>query len=137
MAKAVRVVTEPVLFSDINVTPFIDVMLVLLIVMILSIPVATHKIPIDLPSGDTPLGPQQPPHQLAIDRAGTLYWDGARVTDAQAREQLAAIGHDPRAVLHMNTDPEARYARFDAVLADVKRAGVDRLGFVGHRPLDD
>ena len=136
MARAVRA-DDPELFSTMNVTPFIDVMLVLLIVMILSIPVATHKIPIDLPSGETPPGPQQPPHQLAIDGAGTLYWDGARVTDSQARERLAEVGRDPRGVLHMNTDPETRYARFDAVLADVKRAGVDRLGFIGHRPLDD
>lgn len=136
MSRPVRV-ADPVPFSEINVTPFIDVMLVLLIVMILSIPVATHKIPIDLPSGDIPVGPQQPPHQLAIDRAGMLYWDGARITDSQARERLAEVGRDPRGVLHMNTDPETRYARFDAVLADVKRAGVDRLGFIGHRPLDD
>lgn len=56
---------------------------------------------------------------------------------SQARERLAEVGRDPRGVLHMNTDPEARYARFDAVLADVKRAGVDRLGFIGHHPLDD
>lgn len=135
MARADRV-DDPELFSTMNVTPFIDVMLVLLIVMILGLPIATHKVSVDLPHGDSTT-PQSTPHQLAIDRGGALYWDGARVTDAQARERLAAVGRDPQGVLHMNTDPEARYARFDAVLADVKRAGIERLGFLGHRPLAD
>jgi biopolymer transport protein ExbD len=77
-----RACPEPVPFSAINVTPFIDVMLVLLIVMILSVPIATHKVPIDLPTGigDPPI---ERPHQLAIDRGGTLFWDGRRIADAE------------------------------------------------------
>jgi len=50
---------------------------------------------------------------------------------------LTAMQRDAAAVLHMNTDPEARYDRFDSVLAVVKRAGVDRLGFIGNRPFPD
>ena len=134
MVKAARV-PEPVPFSAINVTPFIDVMLVLLIVMILSIPVATHKVPIDLPSGGDP-GIERP-HQLAIDRGGALFWDGRRIADAELPGLLTAMQRDAVAVLHMNTDPEARYDRFDSVLAVVKRAGVDRLGFIGNRPFPD
>ena len=134
MVKAARV-PEPVPFSAINVTPFIDVMLVLLIVMILSIPVATHKIPIDLPVGGDP-GIERP-YQLAIDRAGTLFWDGRRIADAELPGLLAAMQRDAAGVLHMNTDPDARYDRFDGVLALVKRAGIERLGFVGNRPLPD
>ncbi|MDT8759843.1 biopolymer transporter ExbD [Sphingomonas psychrotolerans] len=135
MVKAARV-PEPVPFSAINVTPFIDVMLVLLIVMILSIPVATHKLPIELPVGDGPIQVERP-HQLGIDRAGTLFWDGRQIADSELPELLAAMQRDAAAVLHMNTDPEARYERFDSVLAVVKRAGVERLGFVGNRPLED
>jgi biopolymer transport protein ExbD len=135
MVKAARV-PEPVPFSAINVTPFIDVMLVLLIVMILSMPMATHKIPIDLPTriGDPPI---ERPHQLGIDRGGALFWDGRPVADAELPALLASMQRDTAAVLHMNTDPEARYERFDSVLAVVKRAGVERLGFVGNRPLVD
>ena len=133
MVKTARV-PEPIPFSAINVTPFIDVMLVLLIVMILSIPVATHKVPIDLPSGGDP-GIERP-HQLAIDRGGTLFWDGRRIADAELPGLLTAMQRDA-AVLHMNTDPDARYDRFDSVLAVVKRAGVDRLGFIGNRPFPD
>jgi biopolymer transport protein ExbD len=135
MVKTARV-PEPIPFSAINVTPFIDVMLVLLIVMILSIPLATHKVPISLPTGIGDVQPERP-HQLAIDRAGTLFWDGRRIADAELPRLLAAMQRDAAAVLHMNTDPDARYDRFDSILAVVKRAGVERLGFVGNRPLPD
>jgi biopolymer transport protein ExbD len=129
-------VPEPVPFSAINITPFIDVMLVLLIVMILSIPVATHKVPMDLPSGKGVVTEERP-HQLAIDKGGTLFWDGRRIADAELRGLLTAMQTDSAAVLHMQTDPDARYERFDAILAVVKRAGVERLGFVGNQPLPD
>ena len=135
MARAVRI-AEPVPFSAINVTPFIDVMLVLLIVMILSIPIATHKVPIELPV-DGGVTVVEQPHTLAIDRGGALYWDGRRIADAELPARLAALQADASAVLHMQTDPDARYERFDGVLAVVKRAGVTRLGFVGNQPLPD
>lgn len=127
---------EPVPFSAINVTPFIDVMLVLLIVMILSIPVATHKLPIDLPVGEGVPGEERP-YRLAIDRGGSLFWDGRRIADAELPGLLATMQADASGVLHMQTDPDARYDRFDGVLAVVKRAGVERLGFVGNQPLPD
>lgn len=129
-------VPEPPYFNAINVTPFIDVMLVLLVVIILSLPVATHKLPIDLPSGPSKIGPEEP-HMLRIDRSGALYIDGRAIPDTALRTTLAAIHDQPNAVLQMHTDPEAQYARFDAVLAVVKRAGITRLGFVGHQRLPD
>ncbi|MET0310063.1 MAG: biopolymer transporter ExbD [Sphingomonas sp.] len=135
MARTARI-PEPVPISGINVTPFIDVMLVLLIVMILSIPIMTHKVPIDLPR-DGGAAKLETPHKLAIDRGGALYWDGRPIGDAALPGALAALRADPNGVLHMQTDPEARYERFDTVLAVVKRAGIERLGFIGNRPLED
>ena len=134
MARVVRI-AEPVPFSAINMTPFIDVMLVLLIVMILSMPLATHKIPIELPNGPGPVDPVAPA-KLAIDRQGALFWNGMPLADAALPARLAAM-QASGAALHMQTDPEARYERFDKILAVVKRAGVTRLGFVGNRPLED
>ena len=128
--------SETSYFNQINVTPFIDVMLVLIIVMIMSLPLATHKVPIDLPNGQAKPGVEEP-HMLAIDRSGALYLDGNAIADAALPATLAAIRDRPGAVLQMNTDPEAQYARFDAVLAVVKRAGITRLGFVGHQRLPD
>jgi biopolymer transport protein ExbD len=126
---------EPVPFSAINVTPFIDVMLVLLIVMILSIPVMTHKVPIDLPGKPKLTSEIERPYRLAIERGGTLFWEGRAIADAELPGLLAKMQADATGVLHMQTDPDARYERFDGVLAMVKRAGVERLGFVGNQPL--
>lgn len=128
--------SEPSYFNAINVTPFIDVMLVLIIVMIMSLPLATHKVPVDLPSGPSTPAPEEP-HMLAIDRAGAVTIDGRAIDDAALPATLAAIRDRPGAVLQMNTDPEANYARFDAVLAVIKRAGITRLGFVGHKAMVD
>ena len=135
MARAAAV-RDPGLFASINVTPFIDVLLVLLIMLIMTIPVATNKLPIDLPRpGGAPLPDE--PHTLAIDRSGALFWDGRAVGDAQLPGLLAAIRQRPQAVLQMQTDPMARFERFDVVLATVKRAGITRLGFVASKPLDE
>jgi len=119
----------------INVTPFIDVMLVLLIVMILSMPMMTHKVPIDLPQGG-PSATDDATHRLAIDKAGALFWDGARLDDAALPAKLAGLRTDA-AVLQLQTDPEARYERFDAILATIKRANIVKLSFVGNQPLAD
>jgi len=136
MARAVARIPEPVPMGSINVTPFIDVMLVLLIVMILSIPIATQKVPIDLPSGPSLNVDPLPPSVLGIDRQGALFWNGATIPDAALPEKLAAL-QQSGAALHLQTDPEARYERFDSILAKVKLAGITKLGFVGNRPLED
>lgn len=125
---------EPI--SAINVTPFIDVLLVLLIMIVLTIPIATQKLPIDLPVPTGQVKPEQP-HKLAIDRQGALFWDGRSVGDAELPKLLATVSNTPEGVLHLQTDPEARYERFNQVLGAVKRAGVTRLGFVGNQPLGD
>lgn len=135
MARSVARVSEPTLFSAINVTPFIDVMLVLMIVMILSIPTATQKVSLDLPAGPSTADPL-PPAVLAIDRQGALTWNGAALADAALPEKLAAL-RQSGAPLHLWTDPELRYGRFDGVLATVRRAGVTKLGFANNRPLED
>ncbi|MES2989624.1 MAG: biopolymer transporter ExbD [Pseudomonadota bacterium] len=134
MAKAR--VSETSYMGEINVTPFIDVMLVLIIVMIMSLPLSTHKVPVDLPSSPSVQVPQEP-HMLAIDRGGALYMDGRAIADMDLPATLIAIRDRPGAVLQMNTDPDAQYARFNAVLAVVKRAGITRLGFVGHERMKD
>jgi biopolymer transport protein ExbD len=117
--------------AEINTTPLVDVMLVLLIMFILVIPITTHKLPVDLPSGP-PLQAAPPPvHRLDLDAAGRLFWDGQPIDAATLTARLTAMARDPAApVLHMNADDETRYERFDETLAAVRRAGVTRLGFV-------
>ena len=132
-AFAYRHRSEAEPFSALNITPLIDVMLVLLIMLIVTIPGATHKVPVDLPQGESPPVPRLP-HRLDITADGSLLWDGAQIADAQLPALLQA-GVDEDTPLHVKTDEAARYERFDAVLAVVKRAGVTKLGFVGHEAM--
>ena len=121
-------------FSTINTTPIIDVMLVLLIMFIITLPVMTHKVEIDLPQGVPPVVPIEPEtHQLALDSANRLSWDGAPIAEAALPARLAAFrAAAPDGILHFRAEAETRYEDFDRVLADVKRAGIARLGFVGN-----
>ena len=118
-------VEQPI--SALNTTPLIDVMLVLLIMFIVTIPIASHKVPLDLPQG-TPLPTEEPlVHRLDLDASGALRWDGARIGEGALPALLAQMGS---AELHFRTDGETRYEDFDRVLATVKRAGIARLGLV-------
>ena len=120
------------MFSEINTTPLIDVMLVLLIMMILTVPIATHKVAVDLPSGTT-TGTPPPIHRLAIDARGALKWDGRAIAPATLPVRLAALTRDPAApILHLRADAETPYVRFDETLAEIKRAGITKLGLVGN-----
>lgn len=132
MIKAAR---HPEPIGAINVTPFIDVLLVLLIMIILTVPMQSHKVPIDLPGDGGAVASQPLSHQLDIDRQGGLQWDGRRIADAELPALLARVAADDRTELHLKTDPETRYDRFDAVLAVVKRANITRLGFIGNEAL--
>jgi len=125
------VAAEPI--STINTTPLIDLMLVLLIMFILSIPIATHKVPLDLPSG--PPVKAEPPvvHRLALDAGGRFFWNGRAIGDAQLTPLLGQVAADPRdPELHIQVDAETRYERVDETLAAIHRAEVTRLGFVGN-----
>lgn len=119
--------------ATINTTPLIDMMLVLIIMFIVAIPLQTHKVPLDLPGGVTP-GPERPVHRLAITADGRLLWDGTALNEPALRARLAALAADPaEPELHLQPDGEARYELVDHVLADIRRAGVTRLGFVDNQ----
>jgi biopolymer transport protein ExbD len=120
--------------SDLNITPLIDVMLVLLVMMILTLPTVLHKVPIDLPQGKAPPS-ETVTHPLVLARDGRVTLDGVALSDAAMPARFKALDADPKALLVMRTDPQARYDRFDAVLAEVKRAGITRLGFAGNEAM--
>lgn len=116
--------------KELNTTPLIDVMLVLLIMFIITIPVSTHQVPMDLPQGVA--GSEEPiVGRLDIGAAGNVSIDGRPVADAQLAAQLRAIAAAD-SELHLRADAETRYERFDQVLAAVKRAGITRMGMVGN-----
>ncbi len=121
--------------AEVNTTPLIDVMLVLLIMFIITIPIGTHGVKIDLPNGVPPPPTLQPEkHVLAMDPAGALKLDGVGVAEADLRGRLRGIeDKNPLAQFHFQVDGTARYEDFDRVLAEVKKAGIQNLGFVGNQ----
>jgi biopolymer transport protein ExbD len=112
-----------------NTTPLIDVMLVLLIMFIVTIPITTHKVAVDLPGDPRTPAVEPRTYRLDMDGGGRLFWDGAPVAEAQLPARFAAVKAEGNAaVLHFRTAGEARYEDFDRILAGIKAAGIERLG---------
>ncbi len=132
MAVGERDENEPMM--DMNTTPLIDVMLVLLIMFIITIPVQTHAVKIDLPIADNSNSNVDPvKNKVMIDPAGTISWNGSPIDLAQLEaylEQTKALPVEPE--LQFQPDPFARYIVVDRVLAVIKRSNVGKLGFVGN-----
>lgn len=125
---------EPMM--DINTTPLIDVMLVLLIMFIITIPIQTHAVKLDLPqstpnSEPPPVDPVK--NKVNIDPSGTIYWNGQPVPMATLRSYLKQTTQmDPEPELHLQPDANARYVVVDQVLAAAKQSNVTKMGFVGN-----
>ena len=125
---------EPMM--DINTTPLIDVMLVLLIMFIITIPPQTHAVKLDLPQDDPnavppPIDPVK--NKIVVTQAGAVLWNGAPVNLVQLRQFLDVTQQmDPVPELHLQPEPEARYVIVDEVLAVTKQANVSNMGFVGN-----
>jgi biopolymer transport protein ExbD len=119
--------------AEINTTPFVDVMLVLLVIFIITAPLLTHAIRLDLPSAQAPVSAEKPETiTLSIDAQEKLYWNDAPVADAQAlRERLQqAATRSPQPELHLRADQQVRYQRIAEVMSAAQQAGVTRIGFV-------
>ncbi len=124
---AYAVPSQPIV--DLNTTPLIDVMLVLLIMFIVTVPIATHKVAVDLPQGPPPKDLVEPVvHRLDMDSAGRLTWNRAPVNEASLPARIAAMA--PQDALHLRAEADTPYDRFDHTLATIKRAGVTKLGLV-------
>ena len=125
---------EPMM--DINMTPLIDVMLVLLIMFIITIPIQTHAVKLDLPVDQTnspppPIDPVK--NKVVITANGAILWNGNPVNQEQLRQYLELSQQiNPIPELHLQPEPEARYELVDEVLAITKRAHVEKMGFVGN-----
>ena len=124
---------EPMM--EMNTTPLIDVMLVLLIMFIITIPIQTHAVKIDLPQNAPPTDSVIDPvkNKVAIDPAGIITWNGSPIdllTLRQYLQQSLRLPVEPE--LQFQPNAATRYVTVDEVLAEIKRAGVTKLGFVGN-----
>ena len=118
--------------NEINMTPLVDVMLVLLIIFIITIPVMKHSVNVNLPPAT-----HQPEHlkpetiRLTVDATGNYFWNGSRIEDAVLPALLAAeAAKVPQPDLHIRGDKEVRYERVAQVLAAAQKAGVNKIGFI-------
>ena len=125
---------EPMM--EINTTPLIDVMLVLIIMLIITIPPQTHAVKLDLPQNNPndippPIDPIK--NKIVVTQAGQILWNGVAVDLGQLKLFLDATQQiDPIPELHLQPEAEARYALVDEVLAVTKKANVTKMGFVGN-----
>ena len=125
--------SEPMM--DINTTPLIDVMLVLLIMFIITIPVQTHAVKLDLPQAtDSPPPPVEPQkNKIVITADNQILWNGAPVDLQRLRQYLDITANmNPTPELHLQPDRLANYGIVDEVLAVTKRANITTMGFVGN-----
>lgn len=126
---------EPEVVVEMNTTPLIDVMLVLLVMLIITIPIQTHAVKLDMPTGNPP-----PPLVLPevvtidIDFDGTISWNDEVIPDRQTMEakMRAAAAQDTQPEVHVRPNKLAKYKYVAEVMASAQRIGLSKLGMVGN-----
>lgn len=118
--------------AEINTTPLVDVMLVLLIIFIITAPLLTHAVKIDLPEASSQPNPDKPDIvTLAIDGHGSLYWNDQRIYEDELEARLmSAAGQKPQPELHLRADKTTVYERLAKVMSTAQNVGIERMGFV-------
>jgi biopolymer transport protein ExbD len=118
--------------ADINVTPMVDVMLVLLVIFIISAPMFTNAVQLELPKAQARAVPQEAQAvSLSIDAGGTVYWNNDALKPGELEERLAgAAGLSPQPELQLRADKDTRYEVVAQVMAAAQSRGLTRLGFV-------
>jgi len=118
--------------SEINMIPFIDVMLVLLIIFIITVPVIKHAVNIELPQASMEKVLDKPENiRLSVDADGVYFWNDQRVDDADFANRLtAAATQEPQPELHIRGDKAVRYERVAQAMAAAQRSGVRKIGFI-------
>ena len=127
---------DPEAVSTINTTPLVDVMLVLLIIFLITIPVVIHNIPVELPKErNVPTQTKPENVMIAIDRDGNVFWNNQFVDDAQLFSRLKEIAvKNPQPEVHIRGDREGRYEFVGRVVFNCQRAGILKIGFITEPP---
>jgi biopolymer transport protein ExbD len=120
------------LMNEINMTPLVDVMLVLLIVFMVTIPVIRHAVKIDLPHASSQKEDTKPAQvTIAIDANGNVMWDDQKVDDATLNAKIAAAAQaEPQPELHLDADRKVPYEKVAQVMSAAQAGGLTKIGFV-------
>jgi biopolymer transport protein ExbD len=118
--------------NEINMTPLVDVMLVLLIVFMVTIPVIRHAVKIDLPHASSQKEDTKPAQvTVSIDADGNVLWDSAKVDDAALAAKIAAAAQaNPQPELHLDADRKVPYEKVAQVMSAAQAGGLTKIGFV-------
>ena len=118
--------------NEINMTPLVDIMLVLLVIFIITIPVMQHAVHVELPRASNQANTAKPETiRLDVDASGAYFWNGAPLQEsALAAKLIAAASAQPQAELHIRGDRAVRYEHVARVMAAAQRAGIKTMGFV-------
>ena len=122
--------------AEINVTPLVDVMLVLLVIFIITAPLLSYAIKLDLPNDPAPATEAAPAMiKLSIDAGGTIYWDSDAVSDSElATRMTSAAKSTTLPEVHVRADKATRYERVAFVLSTAQQAGLAKIGFITEPP---
>jgi biopolymer transport protein ExbD len=123
---------QPAPMADINVTPMVDVMLVLLVIFIITAPLFTHAIKLDLPSAQSAPAPEKPETvSLSINAAGAIFWNEAAIDQQEMNTRLAAAAQKkPQPELQLRADKSTRYEVIAQVMSAAQNNGLTKIGFV-------
>ena len=123
---------EDEVMSEINMTPLVDVMLVLLIIFIITIPVINHAVKIDLPRASNKPDDAKPQSvNVEINAQGEVFWNNQHVDEATLQADIVrAAQQQPQPEMHLRADRNVRYERVAQVMAAIQRGGLNRIGFV-------
>jgi biopolymer transport protein ExbD len=117
--------------SEINVTPFVDVMLVLLVIFLVTAPLLTQAIPLELPNETASDIADQNPITISVTADGNYHWDADAISEDELAMRIeAAAAHDAKQPVHLRADTQVAYGKVSAVLALAQRYGLRNIGFV-------
>ncbi|WP_066730947.1 biopolymer transporter ExbD [Cupriavidus sp. D384] len=118
--------------SEINMTPLVDVMLVLLIIFIITIPVINHAVKIDLPRATNQPNDSKPQSiNVSVDAQGKVFWNQEEVDQTQLEQRIASAAQlQPQPELHLRADRDVRYERVAEVMAAAQHGGLGKIGFI-------
>lgn len=131
--------SEGDMMMEMNTTPLIDVMLVLIVMLIITIPIQTHAVKLDMPRPNTNPPPVQPEViDLVVDFDGTLLWNGQQIPNGETLVSyfVEAAAKDPQPELHLRPNKLAKYDIVAKVLATAQRKGIRNIGIVGNEQLE-
>jgi biopolymer transport protein ExbD len=125
---------DPEVMMDINTTPLIDVMLVLLVMLIITIPIQLHAVNLEMPVGTPPVNNIEPEKvQIDIDERSVVYWQGLPVNAAELEDKMNLVSTmNPQPEVHIRPNKDCSYAVFANVLSSSKRKGLTKMAVIGH-----